>query len=165
MEPQSVLKNIPEDWSISSPVTINISDIWWNEFQDEQLNQFLEQFLEKNINLEQAMINTRKAKQASVIATGNLFPSISVNSGVVESEQNTAGIPTIFSALLGQSSDEVTVFTQENYNLSLGTQWEIDLWGKLRQGRIAGKQQYLSAKYFEDFLKLSLTAEATKLFF
>jgi len=73
--------------------------------------------------------------------------------------------PPFFSTLFGQSSDEVSVFTQENFNLSLSTQWEIDLWGKLRQGRIASKQQYLSTKYYEDYLRLSLTAEAAKLYF
>ena len=166
IEPKQVLDfDVPEQWEVNISQDLDFDKEWWNIFNDNNLNSFLIEFMDENINLEKAMINTRKAKQASVIATGNLFPSISVNSGVVESEQNTAGIPTVFSALLGQSSDEVTVFTQENYNLSLGTQWEIDLWGKLRQGRIAGKQQYLSAKYFEDFLKLSLTAEATKLYF
>ena len=166
IEPKQVLDfDVPEQWEVNISQDLDFDKQWWNIFNDNNLNSFLIEFMDENINLEKAMINTRKAKQASVIATGNLFPSISVNSGVVESEQNTAGIPTVFSALLGQSSDEVTVFTQENYNLSLGTQWEIDLWGKLRQGRIAGKQQYLSAKYFEDFLKLSLTAEATKLYF
>ena len=39
IEPESIVSNIPEDWSIITPVTINISDIWWNEFQDEKLNQ------------------------------------------------------------------------------------------------------------------------------
>ena len=166
IEPKQVLDfDVPEQWEVNISQDLDFDKQWWNIFNDNNLNSFIIEFMDENINLEKAMINTRKAKQASLIATGNLFPSISVNSGVVESEQNTAGIPTVFSALLGQSSDEVTVFTQENYNLSLGTQWEIDLWGKLRQGRIAGKQQYLSAKYFEDFLKLSLTAEATKLYF
>ena len=70
------MDNIPEDWAIETPITINISDIWWNEFQDEKLNQFLSQFLDENINLEQAMLNTRIAKQASVISTSTLFPSI-----------------------------------------------------------------------------------------
>ena len=166
IEPKQVLDfDVPEQWEVNISQDLDFDKEWWNIFNDNNLNSFLIEFMDENINLEKAMINTRKAKQASVIATGNLFPSISVNSGAVESEQNTAGFPPIFSTLFGQSSDEVTVFTQENYNLSLGTQWEIDLWGKLRQGRIAGKQQYLSAKYFEDFLKLSLTAEATKLYF
>ena len=166
IEPNRVLDfDIPEQWEVEISQDLDFDQKWWNIFNDDNLNSFMIEFMDENISLEQAMLNTRKAKQASVIATGSLLPSISISSGVVESEQNTAGIPTIFSALLGQSSDEVAVFTQENYNLSLGTQWEIDLWGKLRQGRIATKQQYLSAKYFEDFLKLSLTAEASKLYF
>ena len=166
IEPNQVVDfDVPEKWEINISQNLDFDQKWWNIFNDDNLNSFVVEFMDENISLEKAMLNTRKAKQASVIATGSLLPSISISSGVVESEQNTAGIPTVFSALLGQSSDEVTVFTQENYNLSLGTQWEIDLWGKLRQGRIATKQQYLSAKYFEDFLKLSLTAEASKLYF
>ena len=166
IEPNQVVDfDVPEQWEVNISQNLDFDQKWWNIFNDDNLNSFMVEFMDENISLEKAMLNTRKAKQASVIATGSLLPSISISSGVVESEQNTAGIPTVFSALLGQSSDEVTVFTQENYNLSLGTQWEIDLWGKLRQGRIATKQQYLSAKYFEDFLKLSLTAEASKLYF
>ena len=166
IEPNQVVDfDVPEKWEVNISQNLDFDQKWWNIFNDDNLNSFMVEFIDENISLEKAMLNTRKAKQASVIATGSLLPSISISSGIVESEQNTAGIPTIFSTLLGQSSDEVTVFTQENYNLSLGTQWEIDLWGKLRQGRIATKQQYLSAKYFEDFLKLSLTAEASKLYF
>ena len=166
IEPNQVVDfDVPEKWEVNISQNLDFDQKWWNIFNDDNLNSFMVEFIDENISLEKAMLNTRKAKQASVIATGSLLPSISISSDVVESEQNTAGIPTVFSALLGQSSDEVTVFTQENYNLSLGTQWEIDLWGKLRQGRIATKQQYLSAKYFEDFLKLSLTAEASKLYF
>lgn len=166
IEPNQVVDfDVPEQWEVNISQNLDFDQKWWSIFNDDNLNSFVVEFMDENISLEKAMLNTRKAKQASVIATGSLLPSISISSGVVESEQNTAGIPTVFSALLGQSSDEVTVFTQENYNLSLGTQWEIDLWGKLRQGRIATKQQYLSAKYFEDFLKLSLTAEASKLYF
>ena len=166
IEPNQVIDfDVPEQWEVNISQNLDFDQKWWSIFNDDNLNSFVVEFMDENISLEKAMLNTRKAKQASVIATGSLLPSISISSGVVESEQNTAGIPTVFSALLGQSSDEVTVFTQENYNLSLGTQWEIDLWGKLRQGRIATKQQYLSAKYFEDFLKLSLTAEASKLYF
>ena len=166
IEPNEVLDfDIPEQWEVSISQNLDFDQEWWKIFNDDNLNSYLIEFMDENINLEKAMLNTRKAKQASVISTGSLFPSISINSSSVESEQNTAGFPPFFSTLFGQSSEDVTVFTQENYNLSLGTQWEIDLWGKLRQGRIASKQQYLSAKYFEDFLKLSLTAEASKLYF
>jgi NodT family efflux transporter outer membrane factor (OMF) lipoprotein len=165
IEPEGLVDNIPKDWSTETPITINISEIWWNEFQDEKLNEFLSQFLDQNINLEQAMLNTRIAKQGSVISTSNIFPSIGISGSGGKSEQNTAGLPTIFTTLFGAESDEITTFTQKNYNLSLNTQWEIDLWGKIRQGRLAGKQQYLSAKYSNTYYQFSLTSEATKLYY
>jgi NodT family efflux transporter outer membrane factor (OMF) lipoprotein len=154
----------PTSWELNISDSIQ-QENWWNEFNDSTLNEFLDEFLNNNINLEKTMLNTRRAKQGAVIATGTLLPTISIGSSGAESEQNTAGFPPFFSTLFGQSSDEVSVFTQENFNLSLSTQWEIDLWGKLRQGRIASKQQYLSTKYYEEYLKLSLTAEAAKLYF
>lgn len=165
MSPDKIINiPIPTSWELNISNSIQ-QENWWNEFNDSTLNEFLDEFLKNNINLEKTMLNTRRVKQGAVIATGTLLPTISVGSSGSESEQNTAGFPPFFSTLFGQSSDEVSVFTQENFNLSLSTQWEIDLWGKLRQGRIASKQQYLSTKYYEDYLRLSLTAEAAKLYF
>jgi multidrug efflux system outer membrane protein len=165
MSPDKIINiPIPTSWELNISNSIQ-QENWWNEFNDSTLNEFLDEFLNNNINLEKTMLNTRRAKQGAVIATGTLLPTISIGSSGSESEQNTAGFPPFFSTLFGQSSDKVSVFTQENFNLSLSTQWEIDLWGKLRQGRIASKQQYLSTKYYEDYLRLSLTAEAAKLYF
>ena len=165
IEPDSIIsEQIPNQWQSDLPVQLNVSEIWWNEFQDENLNQFLSIFLEENINLEQAMLNTRIAKQGAVLSTANLAPSVGIAASGTESEQNTAGFPPIFTSFFG-NNDEITTFTQENYSLSLKAQWEIDLWGKLRQGRLAGKRQYLSSKYNYTYVQFSLTAEAAKLYF
>ena len=157
--------SIPDKWEIEIASSIDLNEKWWEEFNDPILNRYLTTFLDKNIDIEKVMLNTRKAKQGAVLSTSNLFPTFSGSINGSESEQNTAGFPPIFSTLFGQNSDDVDTFNQENYNLSLNTQWEIDLWGKLRQGRLASKQQYLSIYYYEDFLRLSLVAEATKLYF
>ena len=164
IEPDSIIsEQIPNQWQSDLPVQLNVSEIWWNEFQDENLNQFLSIFLEENINLEQAMINTRIAKQRAVLSTSNLAPSVAIAASGTEAEQNTAGFPPIFTSFFG-NNDEITTFTQENYNISLNAQWEIDLWGKLRQGRLAGKRQYLSSKYKDTYIQFSLTAESKKLY-
>ena len=69
IEPDSIIsEQIPNQWQSDLPMQLNVSEIWWNEFQDENLNQFLSTFLEENINLEQAMINTRIAKQRAVLS-------------------------------------------------------------------------------------------------
>ena len=52
IEPDSLIsEQIPNQWQSDLPVQLNVSEIWWNEFQDENLNQFLSAFLENNINL------------------------------------------------------------------------------------------------------------------
>ena len=52
IDPETVLDSqIPESWESNISIAPNISEIWWNEFQDEYLNQFLSAFLENNINL------------------------------------------------------------------------------------------------------------------
>ena len=47
IDPDTVIESqIPETWESELSITPNISEIWWNEFQDENLNQFLSTFLE-----------------------------------------------------------------------------------------------------------------------
>ena len=122
IEPDSIIsEQIPNQWQSDLPVQLNVSEIWWNEFQDENLNQFLSIFLEENINLEQAMLNTRIAKQSAVLSTANFAPSVGIAASGTEAEQNTAGFPPIFTSFFG-NSDEITTFTQENYSLSLNSQ-------------------------------------------
>ena len=101
IEPDSIIsEQIPNQWQSDLPVQLNVSEIWWNEFQDENLNQFLSIFLEENINLEQAMLNTRIAKQGAVLSTANLAPSVGIAASGTESEQNTAGFPPILLVFL-----------------------------------------------------------------
>jgi outer membrane protein TolC len=101
IEPNQVLDfDVPEQWEVNISQNLDFDQEWWKIFNDDNLNSYLIEFMDENINLEKAMLNTRKTKQASVIATGSLFPSISVNSSAVESEQNTAGFPPFFQPYL-----------------------------------------------------------------
>ena len=45
MNPEKILDNIPEDWATNVTSSLSVSEIWWEEFQDENLNNFLKQFL------------------------------------------------------------------------------------------------------------------------
>ena len=97
IEPNRVLDfDIPEQWEVEISQDLDFDQKWWNIFNDDNLNSFMIEFMDENISLEKAMLNTRKAKQASIIATGSLLPSISLSSGVVESERNILVSPQYF---------------------------------------------------------------------
>ena len=87
IEPNQVVDfDVPEQWEVNISQNLDFDQEWWKIFNDDNLNSYLIEFMDENINLEKAMLNTRKVKQASVISTGSLFPSISINSSSVESE-------------------------------------------------------------------------------
>jgi len=158
--------SIPEEWGTISGIEISSKEIWWAEFNDNNLMSFIESFKENNLDLKSSMIGVQNASLASKITSASLLPSIGLQSVGSKSEQNTAGFPPFFQDLFGtQSSGQLTSFEQENYNLSLTAQWEIDLWGKVFNQSLASKMEYLSAKYSQNYYELSLTAEAIKLFY
>jgi multidrug efflux system outer membrane protein len=158
--------SIPEEWGTISGIEISSKEIWWAEFNDNNLISFIESFKANNLDLKSSMISVQNASLASKITSASLLPSIGLQSVGSKSEQNTAGFPPFFQDLFGtQSSGQLTSFEQENYNLSLTAQWEIDLWGKVFNQSLASKMDYLSAIYSQNYYELSLTAEAIKLFY
>ena len=51
IDPETVLDSqIPESWESNISIAPNISEIWWNEFQDEYLNQ--KDSIDLGLNLE-----------------------------------------------------------------------------------------------------------------
>ena len=71
IEPNQVVDfDVPEQWEVNISQNLDFEQEWWNIFNDDNLNSFMIEFMDDNISLEKAMLNTRKAKQASVIATG-----------------------------------------------------------------------------------------------
>ena len=72
IEPNQVVDfDVPEQWEVNISQNLDFEQEWWNIFNDDNLNSFMIEFMDENISLEKAMLNTRKAKQASVIATGS----------------------------------------------------------------------------------------------
>ena len=54
--------SIPDKWEIEIASSIDLNEKWWEEFNDPILNRYLTTFLDKNIDIEKVMLNTRKAR-------------------------------------------------------------------------------------------------------
>ncbi|WP_404477731.1 efflux transporter outer membrane subunit [Novosphingobium sp. BL-52-GroH] len=87
---------------------------WWNEFGDTSLSSLVEQVLATNADLAAAGLRLKRARLSSDLARQALLPSFS------------AGLSSDASkALEGNSA------WNKSSAASLGTSWEIDLFGKL----------------------------------
>lgn len=125
---------------------------WAARFGDETLNLLIAEALESNFGLDAAEAQARAAAAAARISGSYKFPGVSL--GLNSSKQQSR-----FSFLNFQKIET------ESHALSLGSQWEVDLWGRLRDSHAAGLAQWEAAEADVEALKLSIAAQVARSWF
>ena len=133
--------------------TSDVRDLWWKEFKDENLNVLVESALEKNTNLRIAYLNLQKAKASLGIAEADLLPGVNLN--VSYTKAKTSG-------------ETYTGQPQTRYrtsSINLGLNYEIDLWGRVRNSVLAANESLNASKFDYDSARLSLSSSVAKSYF
>lgn len=133
--------------------TSDIRDLWWKEFHDENLNALVESALEKNTNLRIAYLNLQKAKASLGIAEADLLPGVNLNVGYTKAKS---------------SGETYTKQPQTRYrtsSINLGLNYEIDLWGRVRNSVLAANESLNASKFDYDSARLSLSSSVAKSYF
>ena len=133
--------------------TSDIRDLWWKEFHDENLNILVESALEKNTNLRIAYLNLEKAKASLGIAEADLLPGINLNAGATRT-RNSA-----------ETATHLPQTTTKSYEINLGLNYEIDLWGRVRNSVLAANENLNASKFDYDSARLSLSSSVAKSYF
>lgn len=133
--------------------TSDIRDLWWKEFKDENLNILVESALEKNTNLRIAYLNLEKAKASLGVAEASLLPGVNLNVGYTKAKS---------------SGETYTKQPQTRYrtsSINLGLNYEIDLWGRVRNSVLAANESLNASKFDYDSARLSLSSSVAKSYF
>lgn len=133
--------------------TSDIRDLWWKEFHDENLNSLVESALEKNTNLRIAYLNLQKAKASLGVAEADLLPGVNLNAGATRT-RNSA-----------ETATHMPQTTTKNYEINLGLNYEIDLWGRVRNSVLAANENLNASKFDYDSARLSLSSSVAKSYF
>ena len=133
--------------------TSDIRDLWWKEFHDENLNVLVESALEKNTNLRIAYLNLEKAKASLGVAEADLLPGVNLNAGATRT-RNSA-----------ETATHMPQTTSKNYEINLGLNYEIDLWGRVRNSVLAANENLNASKFDYDSARLSLSSSVAKSYF
>ena len=95
-----------------------------------------------------------------------LTPSVSATTGGGRRLQNLSAFGFSLSSLgLGgestdsSESDQVVSFSSDNYNATIAMQWEIDIWGKLRNQRKAAFKNFEATQNELAYLRFSLSTQ------
>jgi len=130
----------------SQPAAENLmANNWWTLYQDQELNGLVDKALQNNKDIKLAAARIEEADAVLREVGGYLFPQVDLTSGAKRSRVTEAG------------AQAALTNPRNNYNVQLGTTFELDFWGKLRRSKEAARAQALSSRYGRDTVALSLT--------
>ncbi len=130
------------------------ADVPWKEFiVDEKLQKVVGLALSNNRDLRVAALNVERTQALYRIQRAELLPS--VNAGAVFSKERVPGI------LSGSGQPKTT----ELYNVNVGiSQWEIDLFGRIRNLSDAALEQYFAVEQARASAQIALVAEVANVY-
>jgi len=106
-----------ENWKTAQPQDQHIPSNWWTIFNDDHLNELIEQVATSNLTLAQADANYRSANALVAQDKAAYFPLFT---GDLSKKRNR------------NSTNSSATPTTTN-SIGINASWELDLWGKIRR--------------------------------
>lgn len=148
-------KNVFENTQIAQSLQLKstglkISDIWYLDFKDDNLNTLIAKALNSNTDVLSAIEKLRQARTLYKIAEVQYLPMLNASSGYDYTKA---------SKNIGPSADT------DYYSLGFDASWEVDIWGKGRRLNEQKKAEFDSAYYSLQNIKNVITAEVANTYF
>jgi NodT family efflux transporter outer membrane factor (OMF) lipoprotein len=139
-----------DGWKIAQPSDTALKGKWWELFNDPQLNSLEEQVDPANQTLKQAEANFRAARANIRYQKANLAPTITVgpSAGAVRESTNQP----YFNQANGNAAGG-------DFSLPFDLNYEVDLWGRIRRGITAARDNAQAGAADMETARLSLHAE------
>lgn len=164
---------VPSNWkgmtlagdSSHLPVSIaNVPEVsWWQVFQNEELNQLIEQALERNHDLRQAGFRVLEARALAQGAGAGLYPNVSLDGTYTRIRRSE----TILVAPTGGSASGFAPpgANFDIWNAAVDLRWELDLWGRIRRSQEAFSAEAFASDMNRRAIALSLISEVGQGYF
>ncbi len=139
-------------WKEAQPRDDGVKMDWWTVFNDPLLNSLEGQVSVSNQSLAQAEAQYRQAQALVQAARASYFPVVSASRATSRSWHATS---------VSASGTNPT----DQYSLSLGAGWEIDLWGRVRRQVESGVASAQASAADLQALRLSIQSDLAQNYF
>jgi multidrug efflux system outer membrane protein len=123
---------------------------FWRDFHDPQLNALVEQALRTNADVRIAVANLREARAVGRFTDAQLWPTVDVVASA---------------ARVRAPFNNGPVDTKSVFSAGLDMSWEVDLFGRLSNERVAARAQALASEAGLQGTQLSVSAEVARNYF
>lgn len=132
-------------WQHATPATATVPDDWWTLFNDPVLNDLQQRLLIGNENLKTVATQVANARALLAAADVAWLPTLSATGSGTRSKT-------------GSSNNVVVHNINNSASVGLNASWEIDLWGRLSEGRAQARAGYQASA--DDLAAARLSAQA-----
>lgn len=153
-EPMEVLEEslsasteIPGEFQADAVDSGRVDDGWIATFGDTRLEALVDEAIANNLNLQIAASQVERAAGLARLAGASLKPMVGLGGGA------------------GQTWSQTDVLNGSSYNAALTMNWEVDVWGKLRQRAAAGEAGLEATTADYEFARQSIAATTAKTWF
>lgn len=117
-------------WRQAQPRDSATRGNWWEEFNDQQLNELEEKATSSNQNIAAAAANFLAARALVREARSQYFPGVTASPSIVNSRPSPGQFGGLQTGSSSGSSLGVKSYT--DFSLPFDASWEPDLWGRVR---------------------------------
>jgi multidrug efflux system outer membrane protein len=127
---------------------------WWEVFHDETLQGLIRTALAHNQDLRIAISRVEQARQLSVQARSQYYPSVGYEGGVSAGKNESLGV-------VSESGGK----TRGTLLAGFGATWELDVWGRIRWANEASLANFLASEQGRRGVMLSLGSTVAQSYF
>ena len=140
----------PPAWRIDYPKAADVANIkWWEQFGDPVLDQLVETALRESRDLLIAAARVDQFNGALTATASQLYPQIGYGADASRARASAVGQPPLPPGANPYFS---------LYNVSLGAQWQVDLFGRVRRQTEAAQAQVYASEQGQRGVVLTLVS-------
>lgn len=147
--------NVPGAWSATREAKAGVDHDWVRKIGGSELTSLVGEALRANPNLRASAARVDQAAAVAKVAGADRYPSLGVGGRSARQKQNFVGFP------IGGGGG-VPSSISDSFGVSLDAAWEVDVWGKLKDGAEAAVADAQAQEQVYQGARTSLAAQVSK---
>lgn len=159
--------DVPAEWSSLAGGSRPVDSQWLRRFDDARLESLIAEAERNNPDMKMAASRVAQAAEQARIVASAARPTASLGVGARRSRQNFIGFPDFSGGSSPPTEAEQTVLQNlsNTFGPSLDISWELDVWGRVREGTAAAMAEAQAVEMDFAAARTSLGAQVAKAWF
>jgi multidrug efflux system outer membrane protein len=147
----------PQAWRDAPAAGLTMpADKWWSVFGDPALDRLIEEAFAHNQDIAFAVARVDEAEALARVADALRWPTVDAFGSASRSrssERTDIPLP------------PGTPIYRDNYRATVAIAYEVDLWGRLREGSVAARAELLGTQAARDTVRIALAAQVAQAYY